>query len=162
MRKQNFRFSSRIAGTPRLFGVLVLLGALMTATPALAGVSCHMIDATAAGQDVGGGSTTANVINGGLLQGTIAGSLTIIGVSGNVATFVETVTFTNQHGTLTVVVTGGIDVNTGQFNASGPVTAATGKLSGATGNISFKGAANFATGIFTEAITGVVCVDLAP
>jgi hypothetical protein len=97
-----------------------------------------------------------------LLHGTLAGSLTITGVSGTVATFMETVTFTNQHGTLTVVVTGAIDVTTGQFNASGPVTAATGKLFGATGNISLSGVANFATAIFTEDITGVVCVDLAP
>ena len=99
------------------------------------------------------GTTAGNVIDGGLLQGTIAGNLSVTGVSGNIASFVETVTFTNQHGTLTLVVTGAIDVTTGQFKASGPVTAATGKLSGVV---------DFATGIFTEDITGSVCVDLAP
>ena len=78
------------------------------------------------------------------------------------ATFVEIVTFTNQHGTLTVRLEGAIDVTTGQFSATGPVVAATGKLSGATGNISVFGVANFAAGIFTEDITGVISVDLAP
>ena len=156
MNNQRFRIS-RIASPSML-----LLGALMTITPAQAGVACHLINAKGVGQDLGGGSTTANVIGGGLLQGTIAGSLTITGVSGTVASFVETVTFTNQHGTLTAVVTGAIDVITGQFNASGPVTAATGKLSGATGALSLSGVAHFATAIFTEDITGVVCVDLAP
>ena len=99
------------------------------------------------------GTTTGNVIDRGLLQGTIAGNLSVTGVSGNIASFVATVTFTNQHGTLTLVVTGAIDVTTGQFKASGPVPAATGKLSGVV---------DFATGIFTEDITGSVCVDLAP
>jgi hypothetical protein len=153
-----FRVASRSLG---LFSALLLL-ALITVCPARAGVSCHLINAKGVGQDLGAGSTTGNVIGGGLLHGTIAGSISVTGVSGTVASFVETVTFTNQHGTLTVVVTGAIDVITGQFNASGPVTAATGKLSGATGNISVSGIANFAAAVFTEDITGVVCVDLAP
>jgi len=141
--------------------VLSLLAA-MTVSPARAGVACHLINAKGVGQDQGGGSTTGNVIDGGLLQGTIAGNISVTGVSGNIASFVETVTFTNRHGTLTIVVTGAIDVTTGHFNASGPVTAATRKLSGATGNIALSGVVNFATGIFTEDITGSVCVDLAP
>jgi len=152
----------RIANPTVMVFVLGSLGALMTASPSQAGVSCHLINAKGVGQDLGGGSTSAKIIGGGLLQGTIAGSLSITGITGTVATFVETVTFTNQHGTLTVMVTGAIDLTTGQFNASGPVTAASGKLSGATGNISLSGVANFATAIFTEDITGVVCVDLAP
>jgi hypothetical protein len=143
-------------------GALVSLGALMTVIPAQAEVSCHLINAKVIGQDLGGGNITGNIIGGGLLQGTIAGHITITGISGTVASFVDTVTFTNQHGTLTVVVTGAIDVTTGQFNASGPVTAATGKLAGATGNISFSGVENFAAAIFSEDIAGTVCVDLAP
>lgn len=158
--KQNSRI-----GIPRslmmVCGVLVSV-ALMTASPARAGVSCHLINAKGVGQDNGAGGTTGNVIGGGLLQGTFAGSLTLTSLPDPVASFVETVVFTNQHGTLTVMVTGAIDITTGQYNASGSVTTATGKLSGATGNISFSGVADFATGIFTEDISGTVCVDLAP
>jgi hypothetical protein len=160
MNNHGFRISGIASLSKILFAVLVSLGALMS--PAQAGVSCHLMNAKAVGEDVGGGNTTARVIGGGLLEGTSAGSLTITGVSGTVASFTETVTFTNQHGTLTVSVTGAIDVITGQFNASGPVTASTGKLSGATGQLSLSGVAHFATGIFTEDITGVICVDLAP
>jgi 2',3'-cyclic-nucleotide 2'-phosphodiesterase (5'-nucleotidase family) len=161
MKMHNFRISRLVSPSIMLVGALVSLGAL-TVSPAQAGVSCHLINAKAVGQDLGGGSTTASVMGGGLLHGTNAGSLTITGVSGTVASFVETVTFTNRHGTLTVLVTGWIELTTGQFNASGPVTAATGKLAGATGQISLSGAANFATAIFSEDISGVVCVDLAP
>jgi hypothetical protein len=61
---------------------------------------------------------------------------------------------------LTAVVTGGIDASTAQFSASGPVTAATGKLWGATGNITFSGP--LSGNVFTEDISGCVCVDPAP
>ncbi len=71
-------------------------------------------------------------------------------------------TFTTNRGTLTVVVNGAIDLATGQFNASGPVTAATGKLLGATGNLSVSGVVHFSSGVFTEDINGVVCAELAP
>jgi hypothetical protein len=161
MKNQRFRISRIASPSMVLFGVLVSLGALMS-TPAQAGVACHLINAKGVGQELGGGSTTGAVIGGGLLHGTLAGSITITRVSGTVASFTETVTFTNQHGTLTVVVTGAIDVTTGQFYACGPVTTATGKLSGATGTVSLSGVAQFATGIFTEDITGVIHVDLAP
>jgi hypothetical protein len=160
MNKHNFRIS-RTASLPLIaLGFLVSLGALIS--PAQAEVSCHLINAKAVGQDHGGGATTGSVIGGGLLHGTIAGSITGTGLVGTVASFVETVTFTTQHGTLTVMVTGAIDITTGQFNASGPVTAATGKLSGASGNIALSGVVNFATGVFSEDISGAVCVNLAP
>ena len=140
---------------------IIVCGVLASGGLASAGVSCHLINAKAVGQDLGAGSTTANIIGGGLLQGTTTGSIVTTGFVFPVASFTETLTFTNQHGTLTVVVSGAIDVTTGQFNASGPVTAATGKLAGATGNLSVPGQANFATAIFSEDISGAVCVDLA-
>ena len=160
MNKHSLKFS-KFAGSPAMvLGLLLSLGTLTSS--AQAGVSCHLINAKGFGQDHGGGQTTANVVGGGLLHGTLAGSITGTGLTGNIATFVETVTFTNQHGTLTVVATGAIDITTGQFNATGAVTAATGKLAEATGNIALSGTVDFATGIFTEEITGVVCVDLQP
>jgi hypothetical protein len=160
MKTQRFGFFRVARPSIGLMSTLVVLA--LTVCPARAAVSCHLINAKGVGQDLGAGSTTGNVIGGGLLEGTIAGSITVTGVSGTVASFTETVTFTNRLGTLTVVVTGAIDLNTGQFNASGPVTAGTGKLSGATGNISVSGVANFAAAVFTEDITGAICVDLAP
>ena len=131
-------------------------------SPAAAEVSCHLINAKGVGKDLGNGTTTGRLIGGGLLQGTLAGSLTVTGVTGSVATFNETVTFTNAGGTLTVTVSGAIGLATGKFNASGPVTAATGKLSGATGNLSLSGAVDFESATFSEDVTGVVCADLAP
>ncbi len=142
--------------------VLVLAGILMTISPADAAVSCHVIQAKGVGQDLGGGNTKADIIGGGLLQGTTTASFTVTGVSGTVASLAGTVTFTTSNGVLTVTVIGWFDVTTGKFFASGPVTAATGKLSGATGTISFAGIENLSTGAFTEDITGGICVDLAP
>ena len=141
----------------------ILLFAALLGLPAQASESCHLINAKAVGKDLGFGNTAADILGGGLLQGTVAGHITVTGdpISG-LAPFMETATFTNQHGTLTVVVTGAIDINTGQFNATGAVTGATGKLSGATGNISFSGMVNFATAIFSEDVSGIVCVNLAP
>ena len=161
MKTQSFRIFSISNLRTTVCGAL-LCGAVIMANPAQAGVSCHLINAKAVGQDLGGGRTSGATIGGGLLQGTIDGTIVGTGFNGTVATFQETVIFTTAKGTLTVVVTGGIDVTTGQFNASGPVSAATGKLSGATGNISLSGAVNFATGIFSEDVSGVICVDLAP
>jgi len=160
MKKRNL--GARVATRSIVFGTLVLLGSWIMPAPALAAVSSHLINAKGVGQDNGSGSTTGKVIGGGLLDGTIAGNITPTGISGSVATFTEIVTFTNQHGTLTVRLEGAIDVTTGQFNASGSVIAATGKLSGATGIVSVSGVANFAAGIFTEDITGVIFADLAP
>jgi hypothetical protein len=145
-----------------VFAVLVSLGGLVTNAPAQTGFSYLLINAKATGQDHGGGNLTGSVIGGGVLHGTLAGNLSVTGVTGTIATFVETVTFTNDHGTLTVVVNGFIDVTTGQYNAFGPITSSTGKLAGATGHLTFSGTVNFATGVSIEDITGVIQVDLAP
>jgi len=73
-----------------------------------------------------------------------------------------TVTFTTHQGTLTVSVTGTLNVATGEFSASGPVTDATGKLAGATGELSLEGVEDLTDGSFVEDVTGEICVDLAP
>jgi hypothetical protein len=130
-------------------------------SPASAAVSCHVISAKGVGQDLGNGNTTANVIDGGLLQGTTTASFTATGISGTVVSLAGTVTFTTNNGVLTVTVAGWFDLATGQFFVSGPVTAATGKLAGATGTISFAGT-EVSTGAFTENISGGICADLAP
>jgi hypothetical protein len=140
----------------------MILFAGFASPPAAAEVSCHLINAKGVGKDLGNGTTTGRLIGGGLLQGTLSGSLTVTGVTGSVATFNETVTFTNVNGTLTVTVSGAIDLASGKFNALGPVTAAAGKLSGAAGNLFLSGAVDFESAAFSEDVNGFICADLAP
>lgn len=153
-----------------------VIGALMLATAgvsvmsmpntALADDSCHKINATGTGQDLGGGHTQADITDGGLLQGTTEAQFAATPTADpNVLTLQGTVMFTPSNpngGTLTVGVTGTFNTATGDFTAAGPVTASTGKLAGATGNLTFTGNENFATGTFTETVNGTICANLAP
>ena len=145
----------------RLAMIVVMAGVMMTGD-ARTDVSCHKINARGVGQDLGGGATEAQIIGGGLLEGTTAAQFSITGVSGTLASFAGTVTFTTNRATLTVTVTGTLDVATGGFSASGPVTDASGKLEGATGSLSIHGIQDLATGRFEEDVTGEICVDLSP
>ena len=119
--------------------ILTLLGAVLVLAlgpveSGSAAVSCHAIDATGAGQDLGGGATVARISGGGLLHGRTVGSFSVVDVTNAPALGIAgTVTFTTNKGTLTVAVSGVFNVATGVFEASGPVAGATGKLEGATG-----------------------------
>jgi hypothetical protein len=140
--------------------ILVLLGmsSLLLVGPAQA-ASCHKINATGIGQDLGGGMTQARVIGGGLLHGTTVGNFAITGLSGDEASIAGTVEFTANKATLTVSVSGTFNLSTGAFTSSGPVSASTGKLAGATGNLTLDGVENLADGSFTETITGSICLS---
>ena len=59
----------------------VLVGSLMVAGQVQAATACHKINAKGAGQDLGGGNTTARISGGGLLQGTTAAHFEITGGS---------------------------------------------------------------------------------
>ena len=142
--------------------IVALIGSVMMVGQGQAAVSCHKINAKGIGQDFGGGVTHANINGGGLLNGTTVGNFTIIGFSLPVASFIGTVEFTTNRATLTVTVAGILDVATGEFSASGPVTAATGKLGGASGTLLLDGVEDLSDGTFVEDVTGVVCADLAP
>ena len=146
--------------------LLLLLAALSLAvvapTAVDAAVSCHRIDASGVGQDQGGGNTVAQISDGGLLQGTTAAAFTITGLSGTLASFVGTITFTPNRATLAAQVAGTLDLATGAFNATTSSLSGTGKLEGATGGLVFAGVENLLTGTFTEVVAGQVCVDLAP
>jgi hypothetical protein len=146
--------------------LLLLLTALSLAviapTAVDAAVSCHRIDASGIGQDQGGGNTVAQISDGGLLQGTTAAAFTITGLSGTLASFVGTITFTPNRATLAAEVAGTLDLATGAFNATTSSLSGNGKLEGATGRLVFAGVENPLTGTFTEVIAGQVCVDLAP
>ena len=82
--------------------VCVVAVSLMLVGPTQAGVSCRVISATAQGQDLGNGSTVANVKDGGLLQGTTTGNFTFTNFSFPVATFAGPIQFTTNRGTLTM------------------------------------------------------------
>jgi hypothetical protein len=145
-----------------LLVVCALVGSLLVAGQAQAGVSCHKINAKGVGQDLGGGMTRAEIKGGGLLHGTTEGAFAVTGFSGSVASIAGTVKFTVNRATLTVTVTGTLDTASGAFRASGPVTASTGKLAGSTGALTLAGVENLTTGSFVEDVTGQICVDLSP
>jgi hypothetical protein len=149
------------AGMRVLVVTLLVVAAAAPAT-ARGAVSCHNINAKGIGQDHGGGQTTAQIIGGGLLQGTTQASLAITGLSGTVASFEGTIVFTVNNATLTVQLSGTLDVVTGEFNATSSSISGTGKLAGATGSLSFNGVEDLSTGSFTEDVTGEVCADLSP
>jgi hypothetical protein len=148
----------------RIIVPLVIAFAMAAVAPAVAlgSTACHSIDATGVGQDLGEGRTVAQISDGGLLQGTTAASFQITGLSGTVASFAGTITFTTNRGTLTATVAGTLDLATGAFSATSSSLSGTGKLAGASGSLVFNGVENLATGAFTEVITGSICVDLAP
>jgi hypothetical protein len=139
--------------------MLLLAGSVQAQT---GGELCHKINAKGVGQDLGGGNTTAQIIGGGLLNGTTAGAFVIVGGAPPVFAIQGSVVFTTDKATLTVGVSGAFDVSTGAFSASGPVTDTTGKLEGATGSLTLSGVQNLATGAFTETVTGSICVNLSP
>ena len=143
-----------------LLASLSLAGVAPTAVDAA--VSCHRIHASGVGQDQGGGNTVAQISDGGLLQGTTAAAFTITGLSGTLASFVGTITFTTNRATLAAEVVGTLDLATGAFSATTSSLSGTGKLEGASGGLVFSGVENLAAGTFTEVVTGQVCVDLAP
>ncbi|MBI1790166.1 MAG: hypothetical protein HYR60_21750 [Acidobacteria bacterium] len=150
-----------IGRTSLLLALLAGVG-LLAPHRGLAAVSGHNINAKGIGQDLGGGMTVADIIGGGLLQGTTAAAFAPTGFPLPFVTFAGTVTFTTHNGTLTVAITGALNVLTGDFSASGAVIGATGKLAGASGTLTFVGNENLLTGVFTEDIDGQILVDLAP
>lgn len=149
------------AGKTALILTLLIVAASAPAA-ARGAVSCHNINAKGVGQDLGAGRTTAQIIGGGLLQGTTQASFVITGFSGTVASFEGTIVFTVNNATLTAHVSGTLDVATGEFNATTSSISGTGKLLGATGSLSFNGVEDLSTGSFTEDVTGEICADLSP
>ena len=145
---------------------VILAAGLFTLSSAFTGLhaqeSRHRINAKGVGQDLGGGNTVADILGGGLLQGTTAAAFGFVGFcDATSVAFAGDVVFTTLHGTLTVTVSGCFDLSTGEFFASGPVTDATGKLAGATGFLSFVGVEDLSTGEFTNTIDGEIVVDLS-
>ena len=139
--------------------------------PATAGVSCHQINATGSGSGAApqGGDppglirTLAQIRGGGLLQGSTEAAFQVTSPTPTGIAFAGDITFTTNRATLTVELDGTLDLATGDFQASGDVSEATGKLDGATGAITLTGVQNLLdpAGGFTETVSGEICVDLA-
>ena len=146
----------------RFAPLLCLLGsALVMAGGAQARSSddhgCGRAHAVGVGQDLGGGNTTATISHGGRLNGTTAAHFDLTGGAFPVFTIAGTLVFTTKHGTLDATLSGTLNVATGEFNASGPVSGGTGQLAGTTGNLTFHGFEDLTTGAFTETISGTLC-----
>ncbi len=144
--------------------VLCVLAALLTTTVGVARADgagddsgCGPVHAVGVGQDLSNGNTTATITRGGVLNGTTAAHFDITGGSYPVFKISGTIVFTTKHGTLTAKVSGTFDVSTGEFSATGPISAGTGKFAGATGTLTFSGVENLTTGAFTEKISGTLC-----
>lgn len=147
-----------------LAGSIVIGSVTVGIGNAQAGTSCHKIDAVGVGHATSPTTTVADISDGGLLNGTTAGSFTsyvdenfppLVGLAG-------TVVFTVNKATLTVAGTDAyLDVTDGSFTVTWPVTASTGKLAGATGSLTFDGVQDLTTGYFTETVTGTICVAVS-
>ncbi|HZD23492.1 MAG TPA: hypothetical protein VE569_08840, partial [Acidimicrobiia bacterium] len=138
------------------------------ATPANAAVSCHKINARGTGRFAVPGDpafgTIAQIHGGGLLQGTTAAELSGTFIAPSTLALNGDLTLTTNRATLTVTVGGTLDLTTGEFTVTGSVTDSSGKLAGASGDLTFEGVQDLAdpNGAFVETVTGEICVDLSP
>ena len=140
-----------------LVGTLLLAGT----SPALAApdTQCRRVNATGIGQaGPDGVGTTAVITRDGLLKGATAATFQVTGAPPVLASDGDIV-FTTHHGTPTLTVTGTLDVGTGAFPATGPVTSGTDRFAGATGSLTATGTQDVVSGAFTEVVTGTVCLD---
>lgn len=150
-----------------LLKIALLLAIVAVATAAApasapAATSCHKINAKGIGKDNGDLTTSAQIIGGGLLHGTTTAAFTPTGFSFPDFSFTGTITFTTNNGTLTASLTGSLNVVTGEFTATTTGMSGTGKLAGVTGQLTLRGVEDLSTLVFTEDVTGEICVDLAP
>jgi hypothetical protein len=141
-----------------VLAAVALAAALPASASAHARQLCVPVHATGVGQDLGGGHTTAQISSFGIPLGTTNATFTINSVSGSVASFTGPIVFTARPGTLTAQVAGTLDTATGAFRATSTSVSGTGLFAHVTGDLTFAGNENLATGAFTEQITGQLCV----
>ena len=154
-----------------LVAFLPPLALLVVPSPAVAAESCRAINATGTGSGAPAEPgdppnlvrTQAQLADAGLLQGTTAAAFTITGLTDTGLSFAGLLTITTNRATVIVDLTGTLDLVTGQFSGAGPIVAATGKLSGATGSLTLSGQQDLTdpAGRFTETVSGSICVDLS-
>jgi hypothetical protein len=137
--------------------ILMIGGLLAAPATAFADPHCHVIRGKGVGQDSGTGTTTANVIGGGVLHGTTTASFSITGGSFPVFEISGSLSFSAQLGTVTTTVSGTFDVSTGDFAVTAVVTSGTDRFSDVTGSIAVSGTEDMATGQFAEDFNGQIC-----
>ena len=135
----------------------VLLTTMVGVAQGEDGSGCRRVHAIGAGQDLGGGNTTATISHGGVLNGTTRAHFDITGGAPPALTIAGSLVLTTKHGGLSVDLGGTLNVSSGEFTYSGPITDATGKLAGSTGTLTLNGVEDLSTGAFTETITGTLC-----
>jgi hypothetical protein len=155
--------------TMRPLTTLLRLSAIALITLVITGISwapvksgCHKINAKAVGNTVSmsetGVVTEADIIGGGLLNGSTRANLSFTGGSGDELFFGGTVVLTTKHGTVTYdVVSGTFNTTTLAFSADLVATQGDGRFAGATGTLHLQGVNN-PDGTFTEDISGVICL----
>jgi hypothetical protein len=142
-----------------VLAALAIAGALPAAAQAApAHHLCVPVRATGVGQDLGGGRTQATISVHHVVVGTTNASFTITGQEGAVANFNGPIVFSSRLGTLTAHVTGQFDLGAGAFKATSTSITGSGLLAAVTGRVTVAGTEDFATGSFTETITGRLCV----
>lgn len=150
-----------------------LLALVFSSAPANAAVTCHNVNAKGTGgfapPEPGDPAdllrTFVRIQGGGLLQGVTRSELHNTFLPPTTIMLAGDITFTANRATLTVTISGTFDVVTGEFVVAGPVTASSGKLAGAVGDLTLRGVQQDVedpTGAFTETVTGEICVDLGP
>lgn len=118
---------------------------------------CLPVSATGVGLDLGDGNTEATISIHGIEVGRTHASFTTTEVVGTIASFTGPIVFSSRAGTLTAHVAGTVDLETGAFQATATSITGTGLLHGITGRVTLAGHQNFATGGFTETLTGELC-----
>ena len=132
------------------------------ATAATAGASgrgCVPVRATGVGALTDPTTGVATISVAGVVIGTSSARYVPVSQEGDVVTLTGDVDFTARFnlGTFNTSVTGTLNLATGAFDVSGPVTATTGLLTGATGRLRFQGVLD-PSGSFTETISGHLCL----
>ena len=138
---------------------LVITGITWT-TPAS---KCHEINAKGKGVTIEatqtGVITEADIIGGGLLNGTTRAEFYFVGNDGGVISFLGELVLSTKHGSVTYQATSGtFNTSTLAFSTDLYVVDGDGRFQGATGNLHIEGV-NFSDGSFTENLTGEICIS---
>jgi hypothetical protein len=141
-----------------LSAAMLIVGGAQAATATAQHGTCFAVHATATGQNLGHGRTTSTITHDGMFNGTTIGQLQITGGTPPVLTVIGTGVLTTDHGTLTVSTAGTVNQATGAINVTGQVVGGTGVFAHATGTLTFAGVVDLTTNVFTNMISGTVCL----
>lgn len=135
---------------------------LVPAGQALAKGSCDKVHAKGDGKHRDGGHMTADLNGDDLLSGSGEAQLKTTGVDGSDLSFEGDVKIDTGDGSLQAKVEGTLDLRSGKFSASGPVTDSSGDLSGATDDLDLEGVEDLADRSFTVEVSTEVCAEEDP